>query len=134
VYLCAELGVIPYVDEMSKDVKEEDRYVMYAGYSKESGMSISIILPENIRVSHLDGYPLYLDPTNNCEHLQIELSPEVVSGPLSLIVQTKPSLAITFQAVLFVTPDGQEKPIELRMSLTADELKATGSAYVQVLT
>lgn len=59
MYLCAELGAIPYVDDISKDVKEGDRYVMYAGYSKESGMDVSIILPKNIRVSHLDGYPLY---------------------------------------------------------------------------
>ncbi|KAJ7714862.1 hypothetical protein B0H16DRAFT_1806690 [Mycena metata] len=100
---------IPFVEELSKDVKGDDRYVLHAGYSKETGLSVRVILPENVR---------------------IELSPNVRSGPLSLSIDTKPSLSIEFSAILWVIPDGQD-PLELTFSLRANELDASGFAQMK---
>ncbi|KAK5652026.1 hypothetical protein OQA88_10929 [Cercophora sp. LCS_1] len=110
VFLCAELKSVPFVGDLCKGSSPEDRYVLRAGYSKGSGLSISIILPETTR---------------------IELSPTVVSGPLTLIVETQPDLRVLFQATLWVTPDGQSEPLQLDLGVSANSLQA--AAYAQML-
>ena len=50
VFLCAELKSVPFVGKMCKGSSLQDRYVLRAGYSKKGGLSVCIILPENIRV------------------------------------------------------------------------------------
>ncbi|RSL71338.1 hypothetical protein CEP51_012060 [Fusarium floridanum] len=64
------------------------------------------------------------------ENIRIELSPNVVSGPLVLLVDTKP-LKVMFSAELWVTPDGQEEPLQLTLALSADELQAVAFAQME---
>ncbi|GFP57671.1 hypothetical protein TASIC1_0009000800 [Trichoderma asperellum] len=64
------------------------------------------------------------------ENIRIELSPNVVSGPLVLSVETRP-LKVMFAAKLWVTPDGQKEPLELTLALSADDLQAVAFAQME---
>ncbi|KAH8129732.1 hypothetical protein LI328DRAFT_162903 [Trichoderma asperelloides] len=50
IFLCAELSSVPFVGDLCKSSKPADRYILQAGYSSSSGLSMRVLLPENIRV------------------------------------------------------------------------------------
>lgn len=52
----------------------------------------------------------------------------MVSGPLTLIIETQSELRVLFQATLWVTPEGEEKPLQLDLGAAANNLQAAAYA------